>query len=181
MHESSLIIAIVACFVAALTVTVDAFPVIKHKYADTIAFKPYFCNAFHTGCRNSCAYEFQYLNSTCKASNNKKYFTVDCNCKDTSPDLDFTSGVLSKTKQTAQRTLEAHLDRNDNSSIAMYGNALKADCKATCKGSKTTAQFTLLPPKEPEQYGVNYSFKCKCSRHYVNDLIDYWVRVHWDL
>ncbi|KAF9082206.1 hypothetical protein BGX27_004599 [Mortierella sp. AM989] len=177
MHESSLIIAIVACFVAALTVTVDAFPVIEHKYADTMAFRPYFCNAFHTGCRNNCAYEFQYLNSTCKASKNKKYFTVDCNCKD-AYDLDFTSGTLSNTKQTPQRTLKTSLT---DDRITQYGNALDADCKATCKGFKTTSQFTVLP-KEPEQYrGINYSFKCKCGRHYVNDLVDYWVRVHWDI
>ncbi|KAK3822625.1 MAG: hypothetical protein J3Q66DRAFT_329784 [Benniella sp.] len=180
MHQSSLIIAIVACFVAALTVAVDAFPVIKHKYADTIAFKPYFCNAFHTGCREACAYEYQYDNSTCKASKNKKYFTVDCNCQDADPH-DFTTWVLNKTKQTAQRPLKSFLDRTDNNTIAMFGNDLKADCQATCKGSTTTAQFTVLPPKDPQQYGVNYCFKCQCRKHYVNDLVDYWVRVHWDI
>ncbi|KAF9971872.1 hypothetical protein BGZ73_005066 [Actinomortierella ambigua] len=180
MHQS-LIIATVACFAAALTATVDASPVIKHKYADTAAFKPYFCNAFHTGCRRYCSYEYQYLDSTCKASKNKKYFTVACNCKDAYPDHDFTSGVLSHTKQTAQRVLENNLERDDERSITNYENALKADCKATCKGSKTTAKFTLLPPKEPQQYGVDYSFECRCGKHYVNDLIDYWVRVHWDL
>ncbi|KAK3822629.1 MAG: hypothetical protein J3Q66DRAFT_329791 [Benniella sp.] len=181
MHQSYLIIAIVACFVAALTVTVDAFPVIKHKYADTKAFKPYFCNAFHTGCREGCAYEYFYDNSTCKASKDKKYFTVDCNCRDTDPTHDFTTWVLGQTKQTAQRTLKSFLDRTDNKSITNFERDLKTDCKATCKGFKTTAQFTLLPPKEPEQNGVDYSFKCKCRKHYVNDLVDYWVRVHWDL
>ncbi|KAK3822628.1 MAG: hypothetical protein J3Q66DRAFT_329788 [Benniella sp.] len=179
MHQSSLIIAIVACFVAALTVAVDAFPVIKHKYADTIAFKPYFCNAFHTGCRNDCAYEHFYVNSTCEASNDNMYFTVDCNCRD-APGVDFTSDVLSQTKQTAQRTLVSFLDRTDNKSITNFGNDLKADCQATCKGSTTTAQFTLLRPKDP-QNGVDYSFECRCFEHYVNDLVDYWVRVHWDL
>ncbi|KAG0242476.1 hypothetical protein BGW41_004044 [Actinomortierella wolfii] len=180
MHQSSLIIAIVACFVAALTVTVDASStVIKHKYTGTAAFKPYFCGAFHTGCRRFCSYEYQYVNSTCKASKDKKYFTVACNCDDEYPDDGFTAGVLSHNKQTAQRTLKSYLDSTFN--VTNFGNELKADCKATCKGFKTTAKFTVLPPKEPEQDGARYSFKCKCGSHYVNDLVDYWLRVHWDI